>query len=192
MNKLRNTVFIIAITSSLLSIYLIYNQYFKSNSPNTGTIVNNSMVVEKIEALGKLELCKFYIKDIIEQKEIKEWYLPNSKIILIISGEVTGCLDLTLLDSSKIQITKDLIRIKLPNPEICYTKINHQESKVYDIQNEFFNKAELIDKAYALAEKNIEKEARRLKILEQTKANGIRLLKPLLETGIDRKVELYY
>jgi hypothetical protein len=128
---------------------------------------------------------------VIEQKEVKDWW-PDSKIILIISGEVTGCIDLKKIDSNAITVLTDKIRIKLPEPEICYVKINHQESKVYDIENEFFNQAKLIDKAYALAEKNIKDGALKMKILEQTKANAQITLKPLLESFSGKTVELYY
>ncbi len=192
MNKFRSALLIVSLVSIPLCLYLLYIQFnnpFKIEPDKS--VVSNNMIVEKIESIGKLELCKYYIKDIVEQNEVKDW-LPDSKIVLIISGEVTGCIDLKKIDSSSIFISEEKIRIKLPEPEICYIKINHQESKVYDIQNEFFDKAKLIDKAYGLAEKSIRDGALRMKILEQTKANAQITLKPLLEGFSGQKVELYY
>lgn len=192
MNKIRTALILLSLISVPLCIYLLYIQF---NNPfkieEDKSVVTNNMIVEKIESIGKLELCKYYIKDVIEQKEIKDWW-PDSKVILIISGEVTGCIDLKKIDSSSISITETSVRIKLPAPEICYIKINHQESKVYDIENEFFDKAKLIDKAYAMAEKSIRDSAVKMKILEQTKANAGITLKPLLEGFSGKKVELYY
>ncbi len=192
MNKFKTVLILLLLLLFSLGVYLLYTQF---NNPfsikEDQSVINNNMIVEKIESIGKLELCKYYIKDVIEQKEIKDW-LPDSKVVLIISGEVTGCLDLKKIDSSHISFTPELIRIRLPQPEICYVKINHQESKVYDIQYEFFDKAKLIDKAYALAEKNIRDGALKMKILEQTKANAQVTLKPLLEGFSGKKVELYY
>jgi hypothetical protein len=192
MNKFRTILQIVSFLSIPLAAYLLYIQFNnKFRIQEDKTIVTNNMVIEKIESIGKLELCKYYIKDVIEQKEIKDWW-PDSKVILIVSGEVTGCLDLKKIDSTDITIFADNIKIKLPEPEICYVKINHQESKVYDIQNEFFDKSKLIDKAYALAEKNIQNAALKMKIIEQTKSNAQITLKPLLEGFTGKKVELYF
>jgi hypothetical protein len=192
MNKLSKTLMFLLLITALLCSFLFYKQFSYKTKKDNQIVVTNSMVVEKVESLGKLELCKYYIKDIVEQKEIKSWYLPNSKVILIISGEVTGCLDLKKIDSNSISILPDKIRIKLPAPEICYTKVNHQESKVYDIENEFFDKAKLIDKAYAMAEKNIQDAALNMKILDQTKTNAITTLTPLLEGFSEKKIELFF
>ncbi len=192
MNKFRTAFILLSFLTIPLCMYLLYIQFknpFRIEEDKT--VVTNNMILDKVESIGKLELCKYYIKDIIEQKEIKDW-LPDSKVVLIVSGEVTGCIDLKKIDSSSISISENLVRIRLPQPEICYIKINHQESKVYDIENEFFDKAKLIDKAYALAEKNIRDGALKMKILEQTKANAQTTLKPLLEGFSEKKVELYY
>lgn len=191
MNKFRFVLILLLLVTIPLCIYWFYTRIsnpFKIEEDKT--VLTNNMIVDKIESIGKLELCKYYIKDIIEQKEVKDWW-PDSKVVLIISGEVTGCIDLKKIDSNSISITEDKIRIKLPEPEICYIKINHQESKVYDIENEFFDKAKLIDKAYALAEKSIRDGALKMKILEQTRANAQVTLKPLLEGFSEKKVELY-
>ena len=190
MNKFRTSLQIISFLAIPLAIYLLYLQFSKKETVKTE--VTNNMVVEKIESIGKLELCKYFIKDVIEQNEIKEWYLPNSKVILIVSGEVTACIDLKKVDSNSVSVMNDKIRIKLPNPEICYVKINHQESKVYDIKNEFFDKAKLIDKAYTLAEKNILEGALKMNIYDQTKSNAQTTLKPILEGFTGKKVELYF
>ena len=192
MNKIIRIFQVVAFITIPLCIYLLYIQLTGNKSDEDSTVVTNNMVIEKIESIGKLELCKYYIKDVLEQKEIKDWYLPNSKVVLIISGEVTGCIDLKKIDSTSIQNLPNKIMITLPAPEICYTKINHQESKVYDVQNEFFDKAKLIDKAYALAEKNIQNAAVKMKIIEQTKTNAQLTLKPLLEGFTNKKVELTF
>jgi len=193
MSAIRPVIFVCLVILSVFFGYLVYDKFFSGSEPyEDKSVVTNNLLIEKIESIGKLELCKMYVKDIVEQKEIKNWYLPNSKVILIISGEATGCIDLTKIDSSTIEATTDVIRIKLPAPEICYIKINHQESKVYDIQNEYFDKAKLIDKAFAIAEKTIENSVIKMDILTLTKNNAITTLKPLLEQMTNKKVELYF
>ncbi|HXA01143.1 MAG TPA: DUF4230 domain-containing protein, partial [Cytophagaceae bacterium] len=94
-----------------------------------------------------------------------------------------GCIDLTKIDSSKVDISAGKISIRLPAPEVCYYKINHQESKVYNLENKmlYYKDAHLIDKAYAQAEKQLLNAAGKMKILDQTKVNAQIILKPLLE-----------
>lgn len=147
------------------------------------------MIVEKVEALGKLELVKFYLKDIVEHTERISWWPFDPKAVLVVSGEVVGCIDLTKVDSSDIRLTEEVMEIYLPEPEICYHKVNHKESKVYDITN-LSNKgdAEIVDKAYKLAEKKIEEAALEMHIKAQTRSNAKLILKPILESLTEKKV----
>ena len=177
----------------ILASTIVWKQC-KSSEESTSedkTVVNHHMVVEKMEALGKIEMVKYYIKDIVEHEEIKSWW-PDPKVVLIVSGEVVGCIDLTKVDSSDIKIEQNQITIKLPTPIICYFKINHNESKVYHMENEYFSQSELIDKAYKVGEKQLEMAATKMKILEQTKTNAEIFLKPFLEELTGKKVILAY
>lgn len=150
--------------------------------------VTHQMIVEKIMPMGKLELCKFYIKDIMEHEEIKSWQ-PDPKIVLLISGEAVGCIDLTKIDSAAIEMKPNEITITLPKAELCYFKINHKESKIYDIQNDYFvDNKPIIDKAFQQAEIAIQQGALKMGILQQTRANAEQLLKPVLEQVSGKKV----
>jgi hypothetical protein len=155
-------------------------------------VINHNMIVEKVESLGKLELVKFYLKDIVEQTTEMDWW-PDPKVILLVSGEVVGCVDLSKIDSSDVTILGNEIVIKLSQPEICYFKVNHQDSKVYNMDSKFImDEPTMIDRAYKQAEKQLEVAAVKMKILEQTKTNAITLLKPLLEDFTGKKVTLTF
>ena len=169
-----------------LYIYISSRSVFSSDEEDNIEVTNN-VILEKIELLGKLELCKFYIKDIVEHKEIKPWYDKDSKVVLIISGEAIGCVDLTKVDSSAIQITEKQVIITLPPAEICSFKIDHQASKIYDVETGFFEEDKnVIDKAYQLAEKQILQAAKQMGIEKQTRKNAEIILKPFL-SGITAK-----
>ena len=71
-------------------VYISPASLFGSSTDEGETEITNHIIIEKIELLGKLELCKFYIKDIVEHKEIKPWYDKDSKVVLIIAGEAVG------------------------------------------------------------------------------------------------------
>jgi hypothetical protein len=140
-------------------------------------------ILDKIETLGKLELTKFYIKDIIEKKDIKEWYKLDPKVVLIISGEVIGCIDLTKLDSTSVQMSESEITVTLPPPEICVFKIDHQGSRVYNIENSmFYDDKVLIDNAYKYAEMSLKNAALKKGILEETRKSAIKVLIPIIQT----------
>lgn len=173
-------------------IYISSRPLFDLGSEEEGKIeITNNIIVEKIELLGKLELCKFYIKDIVEHKKIAPWYDKNSKVVLIISGEAIGCIDLTKIDSSSVQITEKQVIITLPPAEICSFKVNHQASKIYDIETGFFEDDKVvIDKAYQLAELEIQKSATKMGIEKQTRLNAETILKPFLAGITDKEIVL--
>jgi hypothetical protein len=145
------------------------------------TVSTHREVVEKVEAVGKLELVRMNIRDVLEHKIVREW-LPNAQALLIINGEAAGCIDLQKVKSGDVVISKDTLKIKLPYPEICYCKIDHEKSKVFETKNEFLSGAKLVDGAYAEAEKQLRQTVLKAGILEQTKTNAIVLLKPFFET----------
>jgi len=183
---------------TVLGVFLWFSVFSGDDVPPEekpgNTVITHNMVVDKIESLGKLELTRFYLKDIVEHKEVKEWYRDDNKIVLVISGEVIGCIDLTKIDSSKVELGTDTIYITLPQPEICSFKINHQQSKVYYINtsvwDDISDDAAFIDKAYKLAEAELSKSAQKMDILGQTRKNAQLILKPILENMTGKVVVL--
>lgn len=179
---------IFTLTLIVLFLSAAWFIYKKVTDPVKEIVTNHNMIVEKIEALGKLETAKYYIKDVVEHTEHETW-LPDPKVILILSGEVTGCIDLSKIDSANIIFEDKIVKVILPPAEICNYKINHQQSKVYDIQNGFLREAEIIDRAYKNSENQIKEAALRMKILDQTTINAKQILKPLLEKLTNKEVQ---
>lgn len=173
-------------------IYFTRTSFFSSDDDLEGKIeITNNIIVEKIEMLGKLELCKFYMKDIVEHKVIAPWYDKNSKVVLIISGEAVGCIDLRKIDSAAVKITEKQVVITLPPAEICSFKVDHQASKIYDIETGFFeDDKKIIDKAYQLAEAEIQRSATKMGIEKQTRLNAEIILKPFLAGITDKEIVL--
>ncbi|PRD56365.1 DUF4230 domain-containing protein [Sphingobacterium gobiense] len=140
----------------------------------------HQLLIERIEAMGKLELVKYRFSDVLEHKNVTA-YLPDASVLLIVKADAVGCIDLTKLSPRDIVVIRDSVSIRLPDPEICYVKIDHQASKVYDTKMAFFREATLVDEAFKSAEKEIYKEVRNSDILRQTKDNAIHVFRPLLE-----------
>ncbi len=159
--------------------------------PSTKTESNHQVLLERIEAMGKLELVKYRYSDVVEHKSISA-YLPDASVLLIIKADAVGCIDLTKLDSTDIQVTGDSVTIHLPKPEICYVKIDHKDSKVYDTKMAFFREADLVDEAYKYAEEEIHKQVKASDILLQTQKNAMSVFQPLIEALGFKKVTLTF
>jgi hypothetical protein len=177
----------------LVGIALLYKWF----SPSTDKIeVTSDVVLEKMEVLGKLELTKLTTKDVLEKKILKSYWVDwfDEKILFIAVGEVAGCIDLTKVQEGDITITEETISIELPAPEICYAKLNHERSRIYDMKGDYLNLStqKRIEEVYKLAESKIEGNAIELGIIEQTKTNAELIIKPLFETLSGKQVKLSY
>ncbi|RZK53109.1 MAG: DUF4230 domain-containing protein, partial [Pedobacter sp.] len=66
----------------------------KTFSISTSVENKHQLLVEKIEAIGKLELVRYQISDVLEHKA-KTDFLPEASVLLIVKAEAVGCIDLT-------------------------------------------------------------------------------------------------
>ena len=160
-----------------------------ANTPKS--VSNHQLLIERIESMGKLELVKYRFSDVLEHKNTSA-YLPDASVLLIVKADAVGCVDLSKVSAQDIEVIGDSVSIRLPNPEICYVKIDHEASKVYDTKMAFFREATLVDEAFKSAEKEVYKEVRNSDILQQTKDNAAHVFKPLLEGLGFTKTHIYF
>ena len=162
-------------------IILIGGTWFLWNriQPGTSTETKHQVLLESIESMGKLELVKYRFSDVLEHKELSS-FLPEASVLLIIKAEAVGCIDLSKLKATDVSLSEDSVHIQLPKPEICYVKIDHKNSKVYDTKMAFFREASLVDEAYKNAEQEIQNQVKKSDILDQTKINAAHVLRPLI------------
>jgi hypothetical protein len=179
----------LVITGFLIFLFL----YIKNKLTESRTETVEVGMVQKIASMGKLELVKYTMKDIIEQKEIHP-ILPDSKILFLAVGEVTACIDLTKIKRSDITQTKDSVVVYLPPPEVCYAKLDHEKSRVYDITGAWFpdNTKNMVESVYKLAEKKILDNATQMNVLGMARQNAQSIFKPILESISGKTVVLYF
>ena len=162
-----------------------------SKKETPAVAVTHNTVLTQIEQLGRLELVRYHFKDVVEYSQSTSRWLPDSKAVLIVAGEAVGCIDLRKMTEQDITFIGDsTVQIQLPAPELCYYKVDHSKSKIFSLSNTYFQDAELVDKGYKYAEKNIKKSALDAGILKQTAVNADKILKPMLEKMTGRKVVL--
>lgn len=181
----------ISIATILFLVFMFF--YIKKQFFVTRTEITEDVMIEKIANIGKLELVKYSMKDVIEKK-VSRPILPDKRILFVASGEVTGCIDLTKVKKEDIKSEVDSVTVFLPKPEICYSKLDHQKSKVYDLTGVFLpaDRQEMIEEIYKLAEQRILQNARELNILQKTEENALLIFKPLMENIAGKKVGIRF
>ena len=172
-------------------IFLFF--YFKHEFNTTRTAVTEDVMVSKIVSMGKLELVKYAMKDVVEKKELN-MILPDSRVLFVAVGEVTACIDLTKVKRNDISQTKDSITVTLPRPEICYVKLDHQKSKVYDVSGVWFadKTRTMVEDVYKIAEKKMLSGAAEMNILGKAQENAWLIFKPFLENVSGKKIVLNF
>lgn len=156
--------------------------------------VTDDLMVEKITSIGKLELVKYAMKDVIERKELRT-FLPDQRILFVAVGEVTGCIDLRKMQPGDIvRHGTDSVTLYLPQPEICYVKIDHQRSKVYDISGDWLpgDTQHLVEGIYQIAEKKLLDNARAMDMMGKTRDNAGTIFKPMIESMTGVKVAIAF
>lgn len=181
----------------ILVLFYVFNHFkwpFK-NKETPATIITHNTILEKVEALGKLEMVKYNFQEVTTLTEKNERYLGifpagDSKVILISNGEAVGCIDLTKIKAGDINFSGDSLIVYLPEPEICYYKLNLEKTKIYAVEKGVYYKKEneLIERAYKLAENEIKQAALNADILNKTWENATVILQPLLEEIAGQKV----
>lgn len=168
---------LIGISTGVINISLI----------NKSSEVNQKIVLERVEEIGNLELVRFNLNDIVEQSVVRKLLdidnlAPDSKVLVIINGEAAACVDLKKVTKEDIKEDEENLYIKLPQPKICYAKVNHNQSKIYDMNlTARLLNPELIDEAFKNGENSIKEEALKMGILEQAKENAKKVLAPLFK-----------
>ncbi len=167
--------------------------YMKHEFNTVRTEVNEDVMVEKITSMGKLELVKYSMKDVLEKKQIHP-ILPDDRILFVAVGEVTACIDLTRVRKQDITHTDSLVTVTLPQPEVCYAKLDHQRSKVYDVSGVMLPSTTraMVEDVYKLAEKRLLDNARQQDITGKARENAQVIFKPLLEGISGKKVALQF
>lgn len=175
---------------------------FYPPTEDENTQIQHDVVLQKLENLGRLELVRYRFKEITEVKNTSQWkiflrsYSPDMKAALITTGEAVGCVDLTKLSVEDIGVFEDSLVIHLPPPELCYYKIDLENSRIYDLETGYLATDEeerrFVEEVYRNAEKQIKKAALDSGITSQTQVSARQFLKPFLEEVSGKKIRLNF
>lgn len=187
-----SAIVILALSTAFLGLLQLrsFSNMFSIAPPKP--VQTHSIVLKEIEGLGRMELMRYQFQDVIEYEIIEDWW-PDPKVILSVQGETVGCVDFAQIDSDDIVLIGDsMVEVSLPYPEICYSRLDHSKTKVFDTENTFWEEAEMVAEAYERAEETIRIQALDSGILEQTQEHAVTMLTPLLEAISGKKVVIRF
>lgn len=160
------------------------------------TVYDSQVVLEEVQLLGKLELVKYRMKDVFTKKTTEKvdrfgysifgQMEVSSEIILVVAGEAIGCIDLAKLTAKDIRIKDDTVYVRVPEPEVCVFKIDHQNTEVLNTKSDSWDwrkdkQAKQIQQALKEAEKQVEKNALEMGLLNETRKQAGPFLTALFE-----------
>lgn len=199
------------LTAMIFTLYITSRWPFGSSNEQQREMIETTTILNEIENIGRLELVKYRFKEIFDYQKLSESkavgsailktydFNPDLKVVLIATGEAVGCIDLQKMDTSDIRAHGDTIIISLPAPELCYYKLDLENTKIYSFNKESWlsrlfsddeEKNQALEAAYRKAEKAIREAALQSGILTQTNENAVNMLTPMLENLTGKSVLL--
>jgi hypothetical protein len=162
---------------AILAIYFLFRwagSWFGQEDPGPVETISRHTLIQEIENIGKLELLRYNFKEITELSEKNKRYLglfevPDSRVVVISHGEAVGCIDLQKIGERDVRIQGDTVLVRLPEPELCYYKLDMENTSVYSVEKQVYYKkeSELVQRALRLAEREMRDAALRSGILSR-------------------------
>lgn len=168
---------------SLLLLFLFWNTLILRYGIN----INQTSVIKQIKALKQLETASFTIEKIVDagsNGNVLQEFLYGDKVLLIAHGQVVAGFDFESMNQNDIVIQGQKITVTLPSPNILYSRLDNEKTKVYDRTRGLLapKNSDLEARARQAAETSIREAACESGILIHAKENGEKQLLLLLKT----------
>ena len=110
--------------------------------PTELKINNSTLVVERLQNLQELTTTVETMEKIVPTsaaRKLGDIPIATTRLLYIAKGKIRAGVDLGELTKEDIKIDRQTIEINLPTPEILDTKIDVNNSRVYDYDRGFLN-----------------------------------------------------
>lgn len=100
----------------------------------------STLVVQQIRQITELTTAVFVMEAVIptsQERKLGEVTVATTKLLYLAHGEVKAGINLEEITSQNVMIEDNIIKIKLPAPEILDSKIDINLSSVYDYDRGF-------------------------------------------------------
>lgn len=156
-------------------------------TPTVTLDTSRPTVIEQVRALSKIETVHYSLQKIVSGESTGPLpdFLTSDKILLVAQGEVVAGIDLSKLNSGDITVSGDIVTVRLPEPEILYSRIDNDKTYVYDRQTGIFSKPDpnLETQLRQAAEEEIVKAALEDGIMSKARTNAEQVIRTLI-TGL--------
>ena len=177
MKRITNIILILIVIAFAAFCYYFWYSFIR---PEDSSYINldRAAVIKEMRELQRLETASFTIEKIIDAgsnqgNKLKE-ILFGDKLLLIAQGEVIAGFDLSQMGDNDIVVDDTKLTINLPKPQILFTRLNNEQTRVYDRETGIFSKGDkdLEAKAREQAELSIRAAACEGNILNQASENA--------------------
>lgn len=171
---IKTTVYIILV---LVILYVFLRFFGSAGRPGIKFSLDQTSVVTKIQNLARLETSSFTIEKIIEggrEGNVFQNILYGDKILLIAHADVVAGFDVSKIKPQDVKIDGSDLYITVPAPEILYSRLDNEKTRVYDRKLGLFTKGDidLESQARLTAEQSIRQAACDGGILNTATENG--------------------
>lgn len=146
-------------------------------------------IIFDINELGRLETTEFAMRTVIDLENdpsnLWQRIVGTDKLMLIAEGEVVAGFDLEKVDQQQdIKVQGTTVKITLPPPEILYSRIDNEDTYVYQRQTGLLVKPDptLESRARLLAERNLVEWAEQRGIYQKAEVAGRAYLENFLRS----------
>ena len=196
----------------VLSLYLTNHWPFgKKEVANQDRILKESILI-KVEKIGKLELIKHHFKEVLEFQRLSSGKIktstslgtydfdPDLSLLMVATGEAVGCIDLATMTDKDIRINGDTIDVFIPAAELCYHKLNNEETRIIEFDRKGWysrlfpddqSEKAFFQQAYREAEGHIKEAALQSNILDQTESAAKEMLTEMFSFISEKKVRVF-
>jgi hypothetical protein len=156
MNNPRRTVYISLFGAMLLLVLITFATAFILNQKGEKYTIKlgQQTVIKQITSLNRLETASYTIEKVIDAGTTGnrlQQFLVGDRLLLIAHGTVIAGFDMSKITESDVQVEGKTLRVHMPAPEILVSKLDSDQTRVYDRQSGIFSKGD----------KDLESEARK-------------------------------
>jgi Protein of unknown function (DUF4230) len=186
----RTIVYIIILLFVLYGLFRFVSTFSFSGITKPAAVVrlNQAAVITEIQSLAKLETASYTIEKIIEagvQGNVFQNILYGDKILLIAHANIVAGFDLAKLQAGDVIVDGSRLTIHLQSPEVLYSRLDNEQTRVYDRKRGLFTKgdSQLESEARVAAEQSIRKAACDGGILTVAAENGRKQFQTMFSTA---------
>lgn len=123
------------VAGALLLIGLVVLAFANRSDSKYTVRLSSQTVIKQMESLNRIETAQFTIEKVIDVGTSGNKFsevLFGDRILLIAHGQVIGGFDLSKVKEQDIQVEGSTLKMTLPAPEILVTRLDSEQTRVYD------------------------------------------------------------